>query len=175
MQDNWVVSNLQYSINTWNNKLNEIYSLLTLSPEEFKGGGIWNAIVTINGALQAIGLALIVIFFLIGIIKTCGSFAEVKKPEMILKLFIRFAISKGVVTYGLDLMLSIFKITQGIVTTIMGTTGVNIQSVTAMPQQMIDTIKSVGFFESIPLWSITIIRWIINKCFIICNDTYCIW
>jgi hypothetical protein len=34
-------------------------------PTEFKGGGIWNVIVNINGALQAIGLALLVLFFVI--------------------------------------------------------------------------------------------------------------
>lgn len=59
-----------------------------------------------HGALQAIGIALLVLFFLVGVVKTCGSFAEVKKPEMAVKLFIRFAIAKGVVTYGLELMMA---------------------------------------------------------------------
>ena len=75
-----------------------------------KVDGIWDAIVTINGAIQAIALALLVIFFLVGVVKTCGSFAEVKKPEQVLKLFLRFAISKAVVTYGLEIMLYIFKL-----------------------------------------------------------------
>ena len=57
-------------------------------------------------ALQAIGIAQLVLFFLVGVVKTCGSFAEVKKPEMAVKLFIRFAIAKGVVTYGLELMMA---------------------------------------------------------------------
>ena len=80
MSDNWVVGNLQNALDTWNGKLNEIWTLITQSPEQFKGGSIWNVIVNINGAVQAIGLALLVIFFLIGVVKTCGSFAEVKKP-----------------------------------------------------------------------------------------------
>ena len=88
MSDNWVVGNLQNALDTWNGKLNEIWTLITQSPEQFKGGSIWNVIVNINGAVQAIGLALLVIFFLIGVVKTCGSFAEVKKPEQVVKLFV---------------------------------------------------------------------------------------
>ena len=113
MSDNWVVQNLQNALDTWNEKLSEIWQLLTTSPQTFKGGGIWNVIVTIHGALQAIGIALLVLFFVIGVVRTCGSFAEVKKPEHALKLFIRFALAKGAVTYGMELMLALFEIVQG--------------------------------------------------------------
>lgn len=157
MSDNWVVGNLQYALDTWNEKLNEIWTLITQTPETFKGGLIWNVIVNINGAVQAIGLALLVLFFLIGIVKTCGSFAEVKKPEQILKLFIRFVLTKTVITYGLELMLAIFKITQGIVQTIMTNAGIGSTTQTVLPQEMINAIESCGFFESIPLWAVTLI------------------
>ena len=100
MSDNWVVQNLENALETWNEKLAEIWQLLTQSPENFKGGTIWNVIKTINGTVQAIGLALLVLFFVVGIVKTCGSFAEVKKPEVAIKLFVRFALAKAVVTYG---------------------------------------------------------------------------
>lgn len=154
---NWVVGNLQNSLDTWNNKLNEIWTLVSTSPDTFKGGTIWNVIVNIHGALQAIGLALLVLFFVVGVMKTCGSFAEVKKPEHALKLFIRFAIAKGVVTYGLELMMAIFKIIQGVVSTIMTSAGLGSASQASLPQAMIDTINSCGFFESIPLWAVTLI------------------
>lgn len=36
-----------------------------------------------------------------------------------MKLFIRFALAKGVVTYGLELMMALFNIVQGVVSTIM--------------------------------------------------------
>lgn len=77
MSDNWVVQNLQNALDTWNDVLTTIWSLLTTSPKNFKGGGIWKAIVNINDGLQAVGLALLVLFFLAGMVKTCGSFAEV--------------------------------------------------------------------------------------------------
>lgn len=157
MSGNWVVQNLQNALETWNSKLSEIWQLITQSPEQFKGGTIWNVIVNIHGALQAIGLALLVLFFVIGVMKTCGSFAEVKKPEHALKLFIRFAIAKIVVTYGLNLMLSIFKIVQGAISTIMTAAGLGGATQTTLPQQIINAIESCGFFESIPLWAVTLI------------------
>lgn len=157
MSGNWVVQNLQNALETWNSKLSEIWGLITQSPEQFKGGTIWNVIVNIHGALQAIGLALLVLFFVVGVMKTCGSFAEVKKPEHALKLFIRFAIAKIVVTYGLNLMLSIFKIVQGTIATIMTAAGLGGATQTTLPQQIISAIESCGFFESIPLWAVTLI------------------
>lgn len=154
---NWVVGNLQNSLDTWNSKINEIWTLVSTSPDTFKGGTIWNVIVNIHGALQAIGLGLLVLFFVVGVMKTCGSFAEVKKPEHALKLFIRFAIAKGVVTYGLELMMAVFKIIQGVVSTIMNSAGLGGATQATLPQAMIDAINSCGFFESIPLWAVTLI------------------
>lgn len=157
MSDNWIVQNLINALNTWNEKLSEIWSLLTTTPQEFKGGAIWSVIVNINNAMQAIGLALLVLFFVAGVVKTCGSFVEVKKPEHALKLFIRFAIAKGVITYGMELMLSLFEIVQGIIVSMMTSSGMSQFQNTTLPQEMITTIESCGFFESIPLWAVTLI------------------
>ena len=103
MSDNWVVGNLQNALDTWNGKVTELWNLILTSPQNFKGGGIWSVILQINGSLQAIGLALLVLFFVVGVVKTCGSFAELKKPEHAIKIFIRFVIAKAVVTYGFEL------------------------------------------------------------------------
>ena len=157
MSDNWVVQNLQNALDTWNSKLSEIWQLLTTSPQDFKGGSIWNVMVTINGAVQAIGLALLVLFFVVGVVRTCGSFTEVKKPEHALKLFIRFAIAKGVITYGLELMLALFNIVQGTISTIMTSGVFGTPNQTTLPSDMITTFEECGFFESIPLWAVTLI------------------
>ena len=155
--DNWIVQNLQNALDTWNEKLAEIWQIITQSPENFKGGGIWDVIVQINGALMAIGLALLVLFFVIGVMKTCGSFAEVKKPEHALKIFIRFVLAKAVVTYGLELMMAVFNIVQGVVSTIMNAAGFGGATQTVLPQEMVSAIEDVGFFDSIPLWAVTLI------------------
>ena len=157
MSDNWVVQNLENALETWNSKLSEIWQLLTTSPQEFKGGSIWSVMVNINGAVQAIGLALLVLFFVVGVVRTCGSFIDVKKPEHALKLFIRFAIAKGVITYGLELMLALFDIVQGTISTIMTSAGFGTPNQTTLPAEMVTTIESCGFFESIPLWAVTLI------------------
>lgn len=157
MSDNWVVQNLQNALETWNSKLSEIWQLVTQTPETFKGGAIWKVILNIHGAVQAIGLALLVLFFVVGVMKTCGSLTEVKKPEHALKLFIRFAIAKIVVTYGLDLMLSLFKIIQGVISTIITASGLGGTTSTTLPQEIITAVEKCGFFESIPLWAVTLI------------------
>ena len=156
MSDNWVVQNLENALETWNEKLSEIWTLITTTPQNFKGGNIWKVIVDINGAVQAIGLALLVLFFVIGMVKTCGSFTDVKKPEHALKLFVRFALAKGVITYGMELMQALFSIVQGIVTTVMSGSGMA-GSVTELPTEIIDKIESVGMLESIPLWIVTLL------------------
>lgn len=157
MSDNWVVQNLQNALNVWNEKLSEIWTLITQSPQAFKGGAIWNVVSSIHGALQAIGYALLVLFFVIGMVKTCGSFAEVKKPEHAVKLFVRFAIAKGVITYGMELMMALLDIVQGVISTIMSAAGFGSPQETVLPDTIINAIEDCGFFESIPLWAVTLI------------------
>ena len=157
MSDNWVVQNLQNALDTWNSKLAEIWSLVTTTPETFKGGAIWNVIKSIYNSMLGIGLGLLVLFFLVGMIKTCGSFDEVKRPEQVFKLFIRFVLAKIVVTYGMTLMLDVFKITQGITSKIISTANITFSSKSTLPNSIISAIESCGFFESIPLWAVTLI------------------
>ena len=157
MSDNWIVQNLESALETWNEKLAEIWQLITQSPEQFKGGTIWNVIVGIHGAVQAIGLALLVLFFVVGVMKTCGSFAELKRPEHVLKVFIRFALAKATVTYGLELMIALFNIVQGLISTIMNAAGFGTAQETVLPAEIVTAVEDCGFFESIPLWAVTLI------------------
>ena len=157
MSNNWVVENLENALDTWNGKLAEIWRLISESPESFKGGGIWNVMVNINGALKAIGYALLVLFFLMGVMRQFNSFQELKRPEQAVKVFIRFVLAKAAVTWGLDLMMAMFTIVQGIIGTIMTASGITGQGAAYLPQSMIDTIESCGFWESIPLWAVTLI------------------
>lgn len=157
MSDNWVVGNLQNALDTWNNKLAEIWLLLLETPENFKGGGIWSVITNINSAVQAIALGLLVLFFVVGMVKTCGSFADVKKPEHAVKLFVRFILAKAAVTHGMELMSAIFTIIQNTISTIMLASGIGTSTMTSLPDEMVTTIENCGFWESIPLWAVTLI------------------
>ncbi|MBQ7767288.1 MAG: hypothetical protein IJ403_00195 [Oscillospiraceae bacterium] len=157
MSDNWVVQNLENALEVWNEKLAEIWAIITQSPETFRGGQIWSVITNIHGAIQAIGYALLVLFFVVGVMKTCGSFAELKKPEHAVKIFIRFVLAKAVVTYGLELMLAFLSIIQGVISTIMNAAGFGQSATTVLPTEIITAIEDCGFFESIPLWAVTLI------------------
>ena len=157
MSDNWVVQNLESALTTWNGKLSEIWTLITQSPQDFKGGAIWDVVLTIHGTLQAIGYGLLVLFFVMGVMKTCGSFAELKRPEQALKVFVRFAVAKGIITYGLELMNALLSIIQGVVSSIMRSGGFGAPQETVLPQEIITAVEEAGFFESIPLWAVTLI------------------
>ncbi len=154
---NWIVDNLNSALGTWNGKLAEIWTLLSTSPESFKGGAVWTVMRDINGALQAIGCALLVLFFVMGIVKTCSSFTELKKPEMVFKCFIRFVLAQAAVTHGMELMTALFKVAQGMISTIMTASGMSALTDTTLPDEMVTIIEDVGFLESIPLWAITLL------------------
>ena len=154
---NWIIDNIANALQTWNAKLAEIWLLITQSPESFKGGGIWNVVVDINGALKAIGYALLVLFFLVGVVKTAGSFTEIKRPEHALKIFIRFVLAKAVVTHGLELMMALFRIVQGVISTAMNAANMGTAAVVTMPAEMEAAIQALTFWESIPAWAVSLI------------------
>ncbi|MBR2705730.1 MAG: hypothetical protein IKE74_00615 [Mogibacterium sp.] len=54
-------------------------------------------------------------------------------------------------------MLALFDIAQGVMTTIMRSSGVGSATKTTLPQSMVTAIEDCGFFESIPLWAVTLI------------------
>lgn len=157
MSDNWVIQNLDNALKTWDEKMAEIWALLTQSPQSFKGGTLWNITTAIHGTLQAIGYALLVLFFVIGIVKTCGSYAELKRPEAAVKTFVRFALAKGLITGGMELMMALLTIVQGVILRIMNATGTGTPQATALPQEIIEAVEACNFFESIPLWAVTLI------------------
>lgn len=152
-----IIDNLINAIETWNEKLTEIWLLLTQSIQSFKGGVIWDIIEKVHGALLAIGLALLVLFFVMGIVKNFTNFNEIKRPEQAVKLFIRFALARGLVVYGMELMLAIFDIVQGIIIQITQTVGLGNVNQTVLPQEIIDAVNGCGFLESIPLWAVTLL------------------
>ena len=157
MSNNWVVGNLQSAFDTWNSKLEEIWSLITTTPQEFRGGGIWTAIVGINDALKAVGYGLLVIFFAMSIFQSAVSFRDFQRPEFVLRHFIRFLLAKLAVGSAMDIMTAIFTVCGGVVQTVMGGVGGMASAGVAIPQEMVDTIESVGFLASIPLWLVSLL------------------
>lgn len=157
MSENWVIQNLENALGVWNDKLTEIWKIITQSPQSFKGGTVWSVVINIHGALQAIGYALLVLFFVVGVMKSCGSFAELKRPELALKTFVRFALAKGAVSYGMELMMALLSIVQGVISSIMNAAGFGSMEAATLPAEIITAVEDCGFFESIPLWAVALI------------------
>ena len=158
MEDNWIVGNLENAFATWNDKLAEMWSLLTESPQAFKGGGtIWNTIVSINGGLQAVGYGLLVLFFAISLFRSTASFRDFQRPEYAVKHLIFFVAAKVAITYGMDLMTSIFEICAGIIATAAGSVGGLAGASVTLPTEIAEAVADVGFWASIPLWLVTLL------------------
>ena len=157
MSDNWIAGNLQSAFDTWNSKLTEIWSLLTETPQSFKGGDIWTTIVTINGGLKAIGYGLLVLFFAMSIFQTAATFKDFQRPEFVLRHFIRFLAAKVAVGYAMDIMTTIFSICGGVVQTVMGSVGLMASASVTLPQEIVDATENVGFLASIPLGLVSLL------------------
>ena len=138
--------------------LSKMWALLTTSPQSFKGGAIWKVITTINGVLGAIGTALLVLFFTIGVIKTCGSFAELKKPETTVKVFVRFVIAKYLINNCLKLMVNFVTIVQSVISKIANSSKIGTALEFSIPSKVQATFNSIGILDgAIPIWAVCFI------------------
>ena len=54
-------------------------------------------------------------------------------------------------------MMALFKIVQGMISTIMNAAGFGSAQQTVLPQEIVTAVEDCGFFESIPLWAVTLI------------------
>lgn len=157
INDNWVVKNLENSIGTWNEKLSELWVLITQTPETFKGGQIWGVIVNIHSALVGIGYGLLVLFFAMGIFQSAASFRELQRPEFALRHFIRFAGAKIAVGSGMEIMTAIFSVCGGVVSAIMGSVGGAVNESATLPVELVTAIEELKLLQSIPLWIVSLL------------------
>ena len=157
MSDNWVVSTLENALSNWNDHLAEIWSLVSQTPESFRGGEIWTVIVSIHNALVGFGYGLLVLFFAMGVFRSAASFRELQRPEFALRHFIRFLLAKVTVGSSLELINGIYKICGGVVSTVMGGIGSAISTTATLPDKIVEAIEDVSFLESIPLWLVSLL------------------
>jgi len=157
ISDNWIIRNLENAIATWNDKLAELWQLITQTPESFKGGAIWGVIVNINSALIGIGYGLLVLFFAIGVFSSAASFRELQRPEFALRHFIRFVLAKVAVGRGMELMTAIFSICGSVVSASMSSIGGAVTESATLPSELVSAIESVGFLQSVPLWIVSVL------------------
>lgn len=157
MDQNWIIENLNNAFTTWNEKLAELWSLATTSPAAFKGGAVWGIMQVIHGAMVATGYALVILFFAMSLFKNTANFHELKRPEAALHYLIRFVAAKTVVGYGMEIMLKVFEVCNGIVRQMAARMGGIPQAMVSLPGEVKTAIEEVGFLASIPLWLVTIL------------------
>ena len=136
MNQNWIVENLNNAFSTWNGKLTELWGLVTTSPQTFKGGAVWGVMQSLHNAMIGIGYALIVLFFAISLFKNTANFHELKRPEAAVHYLIRFVAAKTLVGYGMDIMLNIFSVCNGIVSDMAAGMGGISQAMVALPGEV---------------------------------------
>ena len=157
MNDNWVVSTLESALSGWNDKLAEIWTLVSQTPESFRGGEIWGVIVSIHELLAGFGYGLLVLFFAMGVFRSAASFRELQRPEFAMRHFIRFLLAKVAVGSSLELITAIYKICGGVVTTVMDGIGSVVSTTATLPTEIVSAIEDVSFLESIPLWLVSLL------------------
>lgn len=157
ISDNWVVRNLENAIGTWNEKLAELWQLVSQSPESFRGGQIWGVIVNIHTVLVGVGYGLLVLFFAMGVFQSAASFRELQRPEFALRHFIRFALAKLAVGSGLEIMTAIFTVCGSVISAAMSGMGGAVTQTAALPAELVSAIEEAGFMESIPLWLVSVL------------------
>lgn len=163
MNDNWIIKQLENSLGTWNEKLAELWQLVTQTPESFKGGQIWGVVTGVHSALVGVGYGLLVLFFAMGIFQSAASFRELQRPEFALRYFIRFAAAKVAVGRGMEIMTAIYSVCGGIVSAVMGDVGGAVQETATLPAEIVTAVEQVGFFNSIPLWLVSFLgSWFIT-------------
>lgn len=157
LNQNWIVENLNNAFSTWNGKLGELWGLVTTGPQTFKGGAVWSVMQTLHNGMVGIGYALVVLFFAISLCKNTMNFHELKRPEAAIHYFLRFVAAKALVGYGMEIMLNVFSICNGIVTDMADSMGGISEAMVSLPTEMQTAIENVGFLASIPLWLVTIL------------------
>lgn len=157
INDNWIINSLETAIGTWNEKLAELWSLVTQTPQEFRGGQIWSVISGIHSALVGIGYGLLVLFFAMGVFHSAASLRDLQRPEFALRHFLRFAAAKVAVGYGMEIMTAIFSICGSVISAAMGGMGSAVTQAASLPQEIVAAVEEVTFLQSIPLWLVSLL------------------
>lgn len=181
---NWTIDFLNNAFKVIKKAVKYCVKILTTSPMKYMAesgatesgtSAVWNAMEIINGALQGIATALLILFFTIGVMRTTATLAEFKRPEHAIKMLLRLALAKAAVTYSMLIVSKIVEIVQIIINKLGGlmnveeiaktygktnihTTDQLIDSIFSVPQSVHDLFQGdVGTFNRIGLWLISLL------------------
>ncbi len=114
---------IQEALGLWSEWYSKIFNTLVETPAEFQGGTLWTIVTNIMQITEAVGVSLLILFFLYGIIKSTLDFRDlIRNPRLIFMQFIRFFFAKFFVIHATEIMLSVMNFAKNIILQIGGTT-----------------------------------------------------
>ena len=140
-----ILALLEMVFGFWNNQVSLVFSMLGQSPVNFKGGGPWQVVESIEPIFVGVGSSLVVLFFVIGFCSESVDVREEMRFEVILRMLIRLGLAEWFVANNVTIMKAIFITIGNLVNALSAGqyTTLTIDSTQA------DIIKNLGFGESL--------------------------
>ncbi len=140
-----ILALLEIVFGFWNNQVGLVFSMLGQSPVNFKGGGPWQVVESIEPIFVGVGSSLVVLFFVIGFCSESVDVREEMRFEVILRMLIRLGLAEWLVANNVTIMKAFFTTIGNLVNALSAGqyTTLTIDSAQA------DVIKGLGFGESL--------------------------
>ena len=129
----------------WNNQVSLVFSMLGQSPVNFKGGGPWQVVESIEPIFVGVGSSLVVLFFVIGFCSESVDVREEMRFEVILRMLIRLGLAEWFVANNVTIMKAFFTTIGNLVNAL----SAGQYTTLAIDSTQADIIKNLGFGESL--------------------------
>lgn len=152
----WVISHFSTAMKQFGEKMQDLYDLLTINPQTYRGGVIWDMVMDIFTALLGVGFTVILICGYLGIINSIETIYEAKRPEVMLSIFAMVTISGGLTAAAPQILLIIIGFCQDIVRKATGGSFV-FKDTYAIPNNVIEATKDLETVQAILFWVVCFI------------------
>ncbi len=118
------------------------------------------------GTAKSAAFSLIVLFFLIGILKSCTNFQELRRPEYLFGVLLRLAFATWLVDNTYQIAMDIYRVCQGLGDTLLYAFGWDNQRINIsggyLSEEMEESILDAGWKEALPLFAIALIAAVLS-------------
>ena len=140
-----ILALLEMVFGFWNNQVSLVFSMLGQSPVNFKGGGPWQVVESIEPIFVGVGSSLVVLFFVIGFCSESVDVREEMRFEVILRMLIRLGLAEWFVANNVTIMKAFFSTVGNLVNAL---SEGQYKTLTIESTQA-EVIKNLGFGESL--------------------------
>ena len=140
-----ILALLEMVFGFWNNQVSLVFSMLGQSPVNFKGGGPWQVVESIEPIFVGVGSSLLVLFFVIGFCSESVDVREEMRFEVILRMLIRLGFAEWFVANNVTIMKAFFLTIGNLVNAL----SVGQYTTLTIDSTQAEVIKNLGFGESL--------------------------